>query len=130
MKEILRLKRAIILIDDFYVPGKPFDYDSYHGSRLDLNYIRDLISGRSHDIYYTAIGNRDNRGMAIIFIGYKENDINDTLKGLPLIKENLENGTLPCLARVVHTRVGSTKYILDPPNSLRTTLENAYRVMR
>ena len=24
MKEILKLKRAIILIDDFYVPGKPF----------------------------------------------------------------------------------------------------------
>jgi len=94
MKEILRLKRAIILIDDFYVPGKPFDYDSYQGARLDLNYIRDLISGRTNNIYYTAIGNRDNRGMAIIFIGYKENDINDTLKGLPLIKENLENGRL------------------------------------
>ena len=99
MKEILRLKRAIILIDDFYVPGKPFDYDSYQGARLDLNYIRDLISGRSHDIYYTAIGNRDNRGMAIIFIGYKENDINDTLKGLPLIKENMENGTLSLLGK-------------------------------
>ncbi|MBI5677225.1 MAG: glycosyltransferase family 1 protein [Planctomycetes bacterium] len=99
MKEILKLKRAIILIDDFYVPGKPFDYDSYQGARLDLNYIRDLISGRSHDIYYTAIGNRDNRGMAIIFIGYKENDINDTLKGLPLIKENLENGTLSLLGK-------------------------------
>jgi len=99
MKEILRLKRAIILIDDFYVPGKPFDYDSYQGARLDLNYIRDLISGRSHDIYYTAIGNRDNRGMAIIFIGYKENDIHDTLKGLPLIKENLENGTLSLLGK-------------------------------
>lgn len=99
MKEILILKRAIILIDNFYVPGKPFDYDTYQESRLDLNYIRDLISGRSHDIYYTAIGNRDNRGMAIIFIGYKENSITDTLKGLPLIKENLENGTLSLLGK-------------------------------
>jgi tetratricopeptide (TPR) repeat protein len=99
MKEILRLKRAIILIDDFYVPGKPFDYDSYQGARLDLNYISDLIHGRSHEIYYTSIGNRDNRGMAIIFIGYKENDIHDTLKGLPLIKENLENGTLSLLGK-------------------------------
>ncbi len=99
MKKILKLKRAIILINNFYVPGKPFDYDTYQESRLGLNYIRDLINGRSHDIYYTAIGNRDNRGMAIIFIGYKENDITDTLKGLPLIKENLENGTLSLLGK-------------------------------
>lgn len=99
MKEILKLKRAIILINNFYVPGKPFQYSTYHDTRLDLSYIRDLISDRIDGIYYTAIGNRDNRGTAIIFIGYKENDINDTLKGLPLIKENLENGRLSLLGK-------------------------------
>lgn len=99
IKEILRLKRSIILIDDFYTPGKPFGYDTYNGSRLDLNYIRDLINNRTDVIYYASIANRDNRGMAIIFVDYKEKELNVPLNGLPLIKEDLKDGRLTLLGR-------------------------------
>lgn len=94
IKEILRLRKAIILIDDFYTPGKPYGYDTYNGSRLDLNYIRDLINNRTDGIYYASIANRDNRGMAIIFVDYKEEELNVLLNGLPLIKEDLKDGRL------------------------------------
>lgn len=98
IKEILRLKKSIILIDDFHTPGKPFGYDTYKGVRLDLNYIRDIIDDRTNDIYYAAIANRDNRGMALIFTGYKEEELN-ILKGLPLIKESFTTGSLSLLGK-------------------------------
>jgi len=99
IKEILKLKKAIILINGFYIPGKPFNYDTYQDIRLDLSYIRDLISERTDSVYYTAIGNKDNKGMAILFIGYKENDTTNTLHNLPLIKEDLADGTLSLLGK-------------------------------
>lgn len=99
IKEILKLKRAIIAINNFFVPGKPFQYSTHHNARLDLCYIRDLISDRTAGVYYTAIGNKDNKGMALIFIGYKEKDTTNMLKYLPLIKEDLSDGTLSLLGK-------------------------------
>lgn len=98
IKEILRLEKSIILIDDFYTPGKPFGYDTYQEVRLDLNYIKPIIAGKTDYIYYSAISNRDNRGMALIFIGYKEEELTK-MKGLPLIKECLLTGALSLLGK-------------------------------
>jgi tetratricopeptide (TPR) repeat protein len=96
--EILRLKKAVILIDNFYTPGKPFEYSMQRGERMDLNCIKKLIDGRVDNIYYAAIANGDNRGMALIFAGYENEDINK-LKGLPLISESLRDGKLLLLGR-------------------------------
>ena len=64
-----------------------------------MNYIRDLIGERAKDIYYAAIANGDNRGMAIVFSGYEEGELQDKLKGLPLIREGLADGKLSLLGR-------------------------------
>jgi tetratricopeptide (TPR) repeat protein len=97
--ELLKLKKSIILIDNFYTPGKPFKYSAYKGKRLDVNYIRDLIGERAKDIYYAAIANGDNRGMAVLFIGYGEGELQAGLNGLPLIREDLADGKLSLMGR-------------------------------
>ncbi len=99
IEEILKLKKAIILIDDFHTPGRSFGYDTYHGTRLGLNYIKDLIQNKTNYIYYAAIANRDNRGMGIIFLGYDDNALEVALRCLPLIKENLTDKSVSLLGK-------------------------------
>jgi hypothetical protein len=37
------LSDSIIVIHDFFVPGKGWNYDAYNGNRLDLEYVRDHL---------------------------------------------------------------------------------------
>jgi hypothetical protein len=99
LKEILRLNKSVVLINNFYTPGKPFNHAINEGVRMDLNYIRGLIGERTNNIYYASIANYDNRGMAVIFTGYGDEELDNQLKGLPLIRESLGDGTLTLLGR-------------------------------
>lgn len=73
IKQVLRLNRFVILIDDFRVPGHPeFGYDIYDKQACGWDYIKDLFKNRKVVIYYPKKLNRDNRGWVLIFHGYPE----------------------------------------------------------
>jgi hypothetical protein len=74
--EILRLRRAVIVIDDFVVPTRPMHgFDVYKTKICGWYYIRDLFAGVDYRIYYPQRANPDGRGNVIIFVGYAACDL-------------------------------------------------------
>jgi hypothetical protein len=86
IKQIVKLPRFVISIDDFKVPGhRNFRYDSYGGKDCRWSYIRDLFRGKKVHTYYPKRSNRDNRGWVLIFHGYSKGELR-FLKKLPLFE--------------------------------------------
>lgn len=74
--------KPIISIDDWTIPGGY--QDVYY-----LDYIRDLIRGRTDAIYYSQHWNLHGKFSAFIFIDRYSAELQETLKGLPLIKQRI-----------------------------------------
>jgi hypothetical protein len=76
IKQVLRLKRSIIMIDDFIVPGHPFwGFDVYKTKLCGWYYIKDLFKKVKTEVFYPKTPNRDGRGSVIIFVGYSKNEV-------------------------------------------------------
>ena len=76
IREILRLKRVVIVVDDFLVPFRPMHlFDVYESGVCGWYYIRDLFGGRKTEVYYPRKSNIDFRGTGIIFVGYDKKDL-------------------------------------------------------
>lgn len=85
ISEVLKLKNAIFLVDDYKVPFAMFgSWDRWHNSDTGTEYIKDLIVERTNNIYITINPNKDGRYMAICFI-----DQEPDLTGLALIEQPL-----------------------------------------
>jgi hypothetical protein len=90
LKQITRLKKFIIVMDDFFVPRRSnrahphgdFGFDFYNGKILDWGYIRDLFSDTDIKIYYPLRPNRDRRGFVLLLAGYDSEKLG-FLKNLP-----------------------------------------------
>lgn len=83
LKVIRQLKKYLIVIDDFMVPGKsdpsfpqgPFGFDVYRGQILNWTYIGDLFIGISVRIFYPQRPNRDKKGWVLIAHGYSDDEL-------------------------------------------------------
>lgn len=83
--EILQIRRLIapiICIDDWNVPTKNPDIYS-------TEMIRDLIKDRTDAVYYTDKHNFHGKWSVLIFFDRYSKELDEKLKGLPLIKEIL-----------------------------------------
>jgi hypothetical protein len=92
---ILHLDRAIVVIDDFFVPGRSdasrpdgeFGFDVYRGLVLCWGYIADLFECRRVRVFYPTRPNRDRRGWVLIALGYTGEELDGVdLEGLPLFE--------------------------------------------
>lgn len=84
IKNALKLKRSIIVIDDFVVPFyRSFGFDVYNCDPCGWNYIRDIFNNHKIYVYYPKKTDIDKRGIVIIFVGYKKNELS-FMKKLPL----------------------------------------------
>jgi hypothetical protein len=83
IKVIRQLKRYLIVIDDFMVPGKSnpsfphgdFGFDVYKGRILNWAYIADLFEGIAVRVFYPVRPNRDQRGWVLITRGYSPEEL-------------------------------------------------------
>lgn len=83
LRQILRLKRFVLCIDDFFVPGKShsgkphgdFGFDVYQRTILDWGYIREQFQDRNVNLAYPTHSNRDGRGWVLLFVGYSEEEL-------------------------------------------------------
>jgi hypothetical protein len=83
IREILRLKRSVIVIDDFAVPFRlSAGFDVYKLKACSWFYIRDLFKNQPIHVYYPKKTNIDKRGSIFIFVGYEKKDLN-FMKTLP-----------------------------------------------
>lgn len=83
IRQILRLKKAVIAIDDFVVPFRLDHIFSVSKNRVcGWFYIRDLFEGRNIKVYFPKRSNIDYRGTVIIFLGYQEGEL-EFMKKLP-----------------------------------------------
>ncbi len=95
LKIICKLRKYIIVIDDFMVPGKSnpsfpngfFGFDIYKGQILNWSYICDLFTAVQVKIFYPSQPNRDHRGWVLITHGYSESEL-AFLKTLALFEIN------------------------------------------
>jgi hypothetical protein len=80
LKQVLRLDSSVVVIDDFFVPGRSdnsrphgdFGFDFYAGRILDWAYISDLFSEADIKICYPTCSNPvGRRGFVVLFIGYE-----------------------------------------------------------
>jgi len=78
-----RLRKAIILIDDFKVPNNPrFVYDVYDGQECKMNFIRDkLCSNRNYEFIYPKYKIKTSNyphfpGYIVILMGLNVEEIN------------------------------------------------------
>lgn len=93
LQQIRRLERFVVVIDDFFVPGKsdpdaprgPFGFDIYDGVILNWGHIADIFSGRPVAIYYPVRPNRDGRGYALLIGGSTEAEL-ASLADLPFFR--------------------------------------------
>ena len=91
IKQILKLEKFVIVIDDFFVPGlsnsaKPhgnFGFDFYHSRILCWGYIDYLFNNIDVKVYYPKQPNKDHRGFVLLFKGYNSEELG-FLKGLLL----------------------------------------------
>lgn len=63
--------KAIIVIDDFQVPHRDFQYDSYHNQANNLSYIKDALTEaypKGYTYYYNNTTQRPLRGVGKIYI--------------------------------------------------------------
>ena len=77
-----KVKKAIILIDDFKVPNNPqFNYDVYDGQECSMSFIKNsLNSQRKYEVIYPnykifTSNYHQYRGYVIILMGFRSEDI-------------------------------------------------------
>lgn len=61
--------RAVIAIHDFYVPNSDFGFDTYHGQKLDFEFIQpylDAIYPKGYNYFYNTVANGHKRGLIFI----------------------------------------------------------------
>lgn len=77
IREILKLPKSVIAIDDFVVPWRPWHgFDFYRTKICGWYYIRSVFKKRRDiHIFYPKKSNMDNRGSVIIFLGYCKNEL-------------------------------------------------------
>ena len=93
IKVIRQLGRYVIIIDDFFVPGRsdpalphgPFGFDLYQNTVLCWGYLQDLFEGVQVRIFYPNKPNRDKRGWTLIVHGYGDQEL-DFMRSLPLFE--------------------------------------------
>jgi hypothetical protein len=74
--EILKLRRAVIAIDDFVVPRHPFyGFDVYRTNVCGWYYISDLLDSVDPIVYYPNEANPLGRGNVLIFVGYEPSEL-------------------------------------------------------
>lgn len=109
IRQILRLKRSIIAIDDFVIPWHPeAGFDVYNNKVCDWYYIKNLFKNRKIYLYYPKKPDIDKRGIGIIFVGYNKTELM-FMKKLPcfkpLFKGDLYFTTIKI--RLIHTKLYS-----------------------
>lgn len=90
LKEILRLDKSIIVLDDFFIPKRSnrmrphgaFGFDIFAGKILDWGYIRDLFDNMHVRVYYLIRSNTQGRGVALLFKGYDSGEL-EFMKEMP-----------------------------------------------
>jgi len=83
IKMIRTLNQYLIVIDDFFVPGKSnpssphgaFGFDVYQGRILNWNYIGDVFADTRARVFYPRRPNRDGRGWVMIAHGYSQEEL-------------------------------------------------------
>lgn len=86
ISQILKLKKTIIVIDDFSIPfNLKARFDAQLNGSLCWNYIKHLFKGINYRLYYPKKLSENNTGIAIIFIGYSKDEL-QILETLPLYK--------------------------------------------
>lgn len=83
LREVSRLRRFAVCIDDVFVPRKSsaakphgdFGYDVYRGTVLDWAYIRPALQHLDAKVLYSVTSNRDRRGWMLILAGYSEQEL-------------------------------------------------------
>lgn len=112
IREILRLKRSVIAIDDFVVPFRPLHlFGVYNNKACGWYYIRDLFRGYKTAIYYPKRSNLDYRGIVIIFVGYEEGRLK-FMHNLPCFRPIFFKGD-PFLTKASETAFKFFKPYLD-----------------
>ena len=87
LEVILKLDKAVVVVDDFQVPGRPeWGFDMYQGKPCGLATISDLILRHPPvAVFFPVRSNRDNRGWVMIFKGYSEQELR-FMSGLPFVR--------------------------------------------
>ena len=91
LRQILRLEKFVVVIDDFFVPRRSnrrqthgdFGFDFYYGRILCWGYIHDLFHNIDVKVYYPIRANQYHRGFVLRFKGYSSEEL-DFLKGMPI----------------------------------------------
>jgi hypothetical protein len=92
IREILKLKRAVIAIDDFVVPRHPFyGFDVYRTNVCGWYYIDDLFESVEPIVYYPREANPHGRGNVLIFVGYEREEL-ELMRELPFFQPRLFRG--------------------------------------
>lgn len=90
LRQLLRLEKFIVALDDFFIPKRSnrvrphgdFGFDIYSGKILDWGYICDLFNNLDIRVYYLTRPNRDGRGVVLLFKGYHSEELN-FMKDMP-----------------------------------------------
>ncbi|MFO7446248.1 MAG: glycosyltransferase [Ignavibacteriaceae bacterium] len=79
IKSFPDLKDSVIVVHDFYVPGKDFGYDSYGGQKLDYGYIeKELLEvNPNYKHYYSSKATGKRRGVIYIYPGEETPVVNN-----------------------------------------------------
>ena len=86
IREVLKRKQAIIVIDDFLVPYHPFHgFDAYKTEVCGWYHVNDLFTRRKTDVFYPKDANMDKRGSVIIFVDYPDKEL-EIMKTLPAFR--------------------------------------------
>ena len=83
IKVIRKLEKYVIVIDDFFVPGKSnpafphgaFGFDLYQNRILSWGYLCDLFERTQVRVYYPKEPNRDQRGWVVLFHGFGDDEL-------------------------------------------------------
>lgn len=87
---IRRLEKFLVIIDDFFVPGRSnpskahgsYGFDFYLGKILDWGYVLPVLRGQPVKVFYPNESNRDDRGFVFISKGYDDKEISALTEGL------------------------------------------------
>jgi hypothetical protein len=61
--------KAVIVIHDFYVPNSDFGFDTYHGQKLDFQFIEPCLSAiypKGYNYFYNTVAEGHKRGLIFI----------------------------------------------------------------
>ncbi len=82
-------KNFILIIDDFQIPGDDgYGYDSYRGKKLNINFIKNLLSEKEY-VFFPKVKSNDETGRTRGYIIITNNyDFKNILLGIQELKEH------------------------------------------